>query len=139
MSHYKRLLLAIFFFVLGWLCLVYAAGGVPETPDNLADTDGLPVVAIYSVILLWMGLAAALIAGLGEVLLIRMAAYSVTVRVIVFIVSNFLLLVVSVLGILIICTYVPGTLLGLAGIAFYLAVIVCLSISVPSLPRGVLP
>lgn len=131
MNYCKRLLVAISFFVLGWVCLIFAAGGMPENPANLADTQGLPAVAIYAGILQATGIIAVLMSGVGIIISAKRTCYSFRVKIVVFIASNTLIILASLLGILIIAAYVLDTLLGVIGLVLYLFVLVLVVSSAP--------
>lgn len=104
---------------------------MPENPDDLSDTRGLPAVMIYTVALQVIGLLAIISTGLGMLVAAKLKSKSFGVRVFVFCSSNLLLLLAALMGIFVISSYVLETLSGIAGISLYLAVIGVVTTAVP--------
>ncbi|MBH3399182.1 hypothetical protein I5S60_06335 [Pseudomonas fluorescens] len=131
MSRYKSLLIAISLFVAAWFLLLSAVAGVPENPADLSDTSGLPPVTIYAVALQAIGIVAIIISALGMLASYKIRSVSFGVRLAVFLVSNALLALASILGVFVIVSYVLGTISGVAGVALYIASLAFIVIAAP--------
>lgn len=132
MERYKFLLGSMFFSVLNHMCLPYAVRGVPENVEDLTDTTGVPAVVIYTSIVLLIGFCAVLSTSLGLILLsftVKSSAF--WVRMTVFIASNVLLVLVSLLHALVIFAYLFDNLLGRLGVVLDVIVIVLVVASAP--------
>lgn len=131
MSRYKSLLIAISLFVAAWFLLLSAVAGVPENPADLSDTSGLPPVTIYAVALQAIGIVAIIISALGMLASYKIRSVSFGVRLAVFLVSNALLALASILGVFVIVSYVLGTISGVAGVALYIVSLAFIVIAAP--------
>lgn len=131
MNHYKPLLVAIVFFVLGCLSMLFATHDLPESPSYLADTEGVPAVVIYVSIMMGGGLVAVLMTSAGILISIQLTASSFIFKMSVFVLSNILLVLASLLGISIIAGYVLDTLFSIMGVVLYVLVIALVVTSVP--------
>lgn len=112
MGRYKCLLIGIVLFVAAWFLLLSAAAGVPENPADLSDTSGLPPVTIYAVALQAIGIVAIIVSVLGMLVSYKISSVSFGFRLAVFLVSNTLLVLASILGVFVIVSYVLGTISG---------------------------
>lgn len=135
MASYLRLLTADILFILGCFCLLNAIRGLPDNPYNLADTQGAPAAVIYVAILLGIGVVAALLTGIGILTLRGLSASSFTLRMTVFVLSNTLLVLTSLLGIAIIAGYVLNTLFSAMGAVLFMLVILLVVTSAPRRTR----
>ncbi len=131
MSRYKSLLIAISLFVAAWFLLLSAVAGVPENPADLSDTSGLPPVTIYAVALQAIGIVAIIISALGMLASYKIRSVSFGVRLAVFLVSNALLALASILCVFVIVSFVLGTISGVAGVALYIASLAFIVIAAP--------
>lgn len=131
MRSYQHLILEVMLFV-GACFFLFAAGiAVPENPQDLSDTSGLPAVKIYTVALLIIGFFAVVMSCLGALITTLIKVGSFSIKLAIFTLSNALLLLSCFLGVFVICSYVLDTKLGVAGIILYLAVIVLILAGVP--------
>lgn len=123
MSRYKLLLIAIVVFVIAWFFLLYASVHTPENPSDLNDTSGVPAVSIYSIMLAVIGGVAIIMSSVGILISAKLRPASFLSNLMVFVVSNALLVLGSLLGVFIIVSYVLDNPFGVAGVFLYLMVI----------------
>lgn len=133
-NSFKSVTAAVLCFVAAWLFLAYATKGVPENPADLSDTRGLPAVAIYTVMLQALGLASIIFTASGSLVLVRLKSRSYRLRLCVYALANLLFVFTSALGVLVICSYVPGTLSGIVGAAFYVLALALVLLAAPKKP-----
>ncbi|MBV6825826.1 hypothetical protein [Pseudomonas sp. PD9R] len=130
--HRYYLWIAVLFFIGAWFCLFSVGIKIPENPNDLSDTRGLPAVMIYAVALQVIGVVAIFFTGLGAIAILKLKHYSLGMHRIIFFSSNLLLLLTSFFGIFIIFSFVLDTVLGMAGVILYVGVI---GLTLSSTPR----
>lgn len=135
MPSYLRLLTADILFILGCFCLLNAIRGLPDNPYNLAQTQGVSAAVIYVAILLGIGAVAVLLSGMGMLTLKGLSASSFALKMTVFVLSNSLMVLTSLLGIAIIAGYVLNTFFSALGAVLFMLVILLVVTSVPRRTR----
>ncbi|WP_419711690.1 hypothetical protein [Pseudomonas sp. NFX224] len=131
MTSYQRLLSSILLFIGAWFCLFNAAIQLPINSQDLSDSEGLSVVVLLTIALVCLGLpgSALTIAGVFFSALIK--PKSLIVRRWIFWVSNLLLLLSSLFGILVIGLFALDTLLSIVGISLFISVIALILSATP--------
>ena len=123
MPPFLRLLASIALFIGAWFCVLHAAIKLPTNSENLFATEGLSIVVILTAALQGLSIAGVFLSGAGVLLSAITKTKSFALRLAIFLSSNFLLLLTSLLGILLISAFVLDTLLSIAGISLYVGVI----------------
>lgn len=123
MPPYQRLLLSILLFIGAWLCLFNAAIRLPINSQDLSDTEGLSVVLLLVIALACLGLPCSALTIAGTILSAITKPTSLIVRRAIFWLSNLLLLLSSIFGILIIGLFVLDTRLSIVGVSLYIGAI----------------
>jgi hypothetical protein len=123
MPPYQRLLASIALFIGAWFCLLGAAVQLPINSEDLSDTEGLSIVVILTVALQGIGFVGIVLTAAGIVLSTIIKPKSLAIRRVIFWASNFLLLLSSLMGLLVIGSFVLDTLLSIVGVSLYIGVI----------------
>ena len=131
MRPYQRLLASIVLFVGAWFCLLCAAVQLPINSQDPLDTEGLSIVVILTVALQGIGFASIVLTSVGVLISRIINPKSLSIRRTIFWMSNFLLLLSSLLGLLVIGSFVLDTILSIAGASLYLGVIILVLSATP--------
>ncbi len=123
MRPYQRLLTAIALFIGAWICLLSVAVQVPPNINDLSDKEGLSAAIMLTVALQGIGILAIACVVVGMLTSIFIRPRSFGLRLFVYLASNLMIFISSLLGILVIAGFVYDTIAGIAGIILYLCVI----------------
>jgi MFS family permease len=123
MRPYQKLLTAIALFIGAWFCLLSVAVRVPPNPEDLSDKEGLSVAVMLTVALQGIGILAIACVFIGMFTSIFISPRSFGLKLSVYLTSNLMIFISSLLGILVIAGFVYDTIAGIAGIILYLCVI----------------
>ena len=123
MRPYQLLLTAIALFIGAWFCLFSVAVQVPPNINDLSDKEGLSAAIMLTVALQAIGILAIACVVVGMLTSIFINPRSFGLRLFVYLASNLMIFISSLLGILVIAGFVYDTIAGIAGIILYLCVI----------------
>ncbi|MGW8465113.1 hypothetical protein [Pseudomonas sp. CLCA07] len=122
MRPYQRLLSSFVLFIAAWFSLFHAAIQLPPNSKDLSDTSGLSIVLLLTIALLTIGIPAIVFSSAGILISIFTKSKSFSARLLIFSISNFPLLLASLLGILVIGLFVIETLNSIIGVILFAGV-----------------
>lgn len=121
------LLMAIFIMGLSYICFTQA--GIEGSSNN-------SVLAIYFLLLLAVGFFALLAAILGILFSFSATLYSFTVQMTVFVLSNFLLVLVAILHSVLVYAFIVDMFLGKVSLVLNVIVVVLVAAAAPKRTEG---
>jgi len=109
-------------FSIAWLCLIVLAGNTSPNPDDPQDTYGLPIILLYALLILCLGLAAMALSLIGNMIALKSALPNKKwVGYCVSLIANFPLLLLALISAAVTFGCVNPSALSILTIALFLA------------------
>lgn len=102
------------------LLFFFATDGAVENPENLNDTQGIPPVAMYLVILIMLTATSVAVTGLGSVIQAFLKYQSFNLRMGLYVLTNTPLSLTALMGALISLIYTYDTVSGVLATLLFL-------------------
>lgn len=126
MHSWKRFIILFGVFLSAFLLFAYSIAGMPENPNDLSDTSGVPAAYMFAIFIMAFGVFSWGVSLVG--LLVRgfVSDERAKFQTFIFCITNLPLFLTSAFGVFSVAAFSYDSIIGILGGILFLSIMVCL-------------